>query len=128
MNQVNENGSLIHNLPLKYKGKLIWTNSLNFLEAFVEEALNLADGKWCLLGSGTKVYENQDVVIKWHMKTQTLAVDEGENSEIEEKLMSWALISKKLASKLVISDSDQNEHMLMTIICPSQQINSSRSL
>ena len=86
-----------------------------FSGSFVKEALNLADGKWCSPGGGTKVYENQDVVIKCHMKTQTIAVDEGENSEIEEKLMSLALISKKLASKLVISDSDQNEHMLMKL-------------
>ena len=33
MNQLNENGSLIHNLPLKNKGKLIWTDSLDSLEA-----------------------------------------------------------------------------------------------
>lgn len=101
MNQVNENGSLIHNLSLNNKGKLIWTDSLDSLEVFAEEALNLADGKWSSPGDDTKMYENQDIVIKWHMKTQTLAVHEGENSQIEEKLMSLALISKKLASKFI---------------------------
>ena len=128
MNQLNDNGSLIHGLSLNSKGKLIWTDSLDSLRAFVEEALNLTDGKWSSPGGDTKMYENQGVAIKWHMKTQTLAVHEDENSLIEEKLMSMALISKKLASNLVNNDSDQNVHVDETTNCPSPQINSSRSL
>ena len=62
------------------------------------------------------MYESQDVAIKWHMKTQTLALHKGENSQVEEKLMSWALISKKLASNLVNIDADQNGHVDESII------------
>ena len=92
MNQSNDNSSLIHSLSLNSKGKLIWTDSLDSLQDFVEEALNLTEGKWSSPGGDTKMYESQDVAIKWHMKTQTLTVHEGENSQIEEKLMSLALI------------------------------------
>ena len=104
------------------KGKLIWTDSLESLQDFVEEVLNLTNGKWSSPGGDTKMYESQDVVIKWHMKTQTLAVHEGENSQIEEKLMSLALISKKLACNLVNIDAEQNDHVDESIICPSQHI------
>ena len=128
MNQSNDNSSLIHSLSLNSKGKLIWTDSLDSLQDFVEEALNLTEGKWSSPGGDTKMYESQDVAIKWHMKTQTLTVHEGKNSQIEEKLMSLALISKKLASNLVNIDADQNDHVDESIICPSQHINSSLSL
>ena len=128
MNQLNDKNSLIHNLLLNSKGKLIWTDSLESLQDFVEEVLNLTNGKWSSPGADTKMYENQDVVIKWHMKTQTLAVHEGEKSQIEEKLMSLALISKKLASNLVNIDAEQTGHVDESIICPPQHINSSPSL
>ena len=55
MNKLNDNGSLIDGLSLKSKGKLIWTDSLDSPRAFVEEALNLTDGKWSSPGGYTKI-------------------------------------------------------------------------
>jgi hypothetical protein len=46
--------SLLHGVSFNNKGKLIWTKSLQDLQKFVEEILNLADGGWCCPGGGRR--------------------------------------------------------------------------
>jgi hypothetical protein len=36
--------SLLHDLSISQKGKLVWTSSFEALQSFVSEALNLSDG------------------------------------------------------------------------------------
>ena len=36
--------SLLHDLAISHKGKLVWTSSYEALQSFVREALNLSDG------------------------------------------------------------------------------------
>lgn len=92
-----QNSSLIHSLSLNSKGKLTWLASYDSLQSFVEEVLCLSGGKWSLPGGDTKLYQNQDLSIRWHTGSKTLAVSEGINGQIENKLNSFASMSKKLA-------------------------------
>ena len=84
VNEMNEqNGNLIHSLSFNSKGELTWLASFNSLQLFVEEVLCLSGGKWSSPGGDTKLYQNQDLSIKWYTKSKTLAVRQG---QVESKL------------------------------------------
>ena len=57
--------SLLHGVSFNNKGKLIWTKSLQDLQKFVEEILNLADGGWCCPGGGAKQFKSEDIDLRW---------------------------------------------------------------
>ena len=115
VNEMNEqNGNLIHSLSFNSKGELTWLASFNSLQPFVEEVLCLSGGKWSSPGGDTKLYQNQDLSIKWYTKSNTLAVSQGQvesklNSDtrqVETKLNSFATISKKLAKTSDVNCQD----------------------
>ncbi len=89
--------SLLHNLDVNTKGKVIWTSSYELLQQFVEEGLNLCDGEWSSPGGDGKLFEHDDTSIRWYAKTQTITVSGKNKNEIEKKLKSLASISKKIA-------------------------------
>ena len=97
MNQGNKGGSLIHNLCLSSKGKILWTGSFDKLQAFVEEALNLTGGKRLSLGGDAKLYQNQAIAIKWYGNSKTITLSEDTIGTIKEQLMTLASISQNLA-------------------------------
>lgn len=88
--------SLLHNLDVNTKGKVIWTSSYELLQQFVEEGLNLCDGEWSSPGGDGKLFEYDDTSIRWYAKTQTITVSGKNKNEIEKKLKSLASISKKI--------------------------------
>lgn len=45
-----------------------------------------------------KLYQNEDISIRWYTNAQTITVSGNRKDEIEEKLNSLASISKKLAN------------------------------
>ena len=96
--------SLLHGVSFNNKGKLIWTKSLQDLQKFVEEILNLADGGWCCPGGGAKQFKSEDIVLRWYPDTQTITLNGKLKDEIGEILNSAALISGKLAN-LGVNDS-----------------------
>lgn len=65
-------------------------NLLQFL------SINLCDGKWTSPGGDAKLYENDDISIRWYANAQTITVSGENKDEIEEKLNSVASISMKL--------------------------------
>ena len=96
--------SLLHGVSFNNKGKLIWTKSLQDLQKFVEEILNLADGGWCCPGGSAKQFKSEDIDLRLYPETQTITLNGKLKDEIGEILNSAALISGKLAN-LGVNDS-----------------------
>ena len=55
--KATKNSSLIHDVSMSSKGKIIWTGSYEALQCFVKEVLNLSDGTWSCSG-GAKQYKS----------------------------------------------------------------------
>ena len=89
--------SLLHNLSVNDKGKLIWNSSYDLLRKFVDEVLNLPNGEWSSLGGDAKLFESEGVSIRWYAKAKTITLNGRCQSETEKKLYSIASISKELA-------------------------------
>ena len=89
--------SLLHNLSVNDKGKLIWNSSYDLLRKFVDEVLNLPNGEWSSPGGDAKLFESEGVSIRWYAKAKTITLNGWCQSETEEKLYSIASISKELA-------------------------------
>ena len=85
------------------KGKLVWTSSFEALQSFVEEALNLSEGNWSSPGGYVKLYEDDDIALRWYSNTKSITLSRKLAKEFEEKLYSMASISQDLASKVLSS-------------------------
>ena len=99
MNQENKGGSLIHNLCLNNKGKILWTGSFEELQVFVEETLNLTGDNWTSPGGDAKLFQNQATAIKWYGNSKTITVSKDSTGTIKEQLMTLASISQNLADQ-----------------------------
>lgn len=62
---MNSTQSLLHSLIVNDKDKLVWSGSFDSLQQFVEEVLDLSDGKWSSPGGDAKLYESEDISIRW---------------------------------------------------------------
>lgn len=94
---MNSTQSLLHSLIVNDKDKLVWSGSFDSLQQFVEEVLDLSDGKWSSPGGDAKLYESEDISIRWYAKSQTITVSGKDKDMIEEKLNTVASLSKRLA-------------------------------
>ena len=91
--------SLLHDLAISHKGKLVWTSSYEALQSFVREALNLSDGNWSTPGGHAKLYQDEDIALKWYSDTKSIILSGKLAKEFEEKLNSMASISQELANE-----------------------------
>ena len=103
---MNQQQSLLHSLSYNSKEKLIWTASYDSLQRLVAEYLNLHEGSWRCPGGDGKLFESEDVSIKWYEGSQTVTVSGESKTEIEEKLKTAARISKDLSRNDVINNED----------------------
>ena len=63
-NEEKNNGiSLLHDLTINHKGRLVWTSSYEALQSFSREALNLSDGNWSTPGGHAKLYQEEDIAL-----------------------------------------------------------------
>jgi hypothetical protein len=94
-----QNQSLVHDLSINNRNKLVWTGSFEALQQFVQEVLELNAGKWSSPGADAKLFEaeEKDIAIKWYAKSQTITVNGINGAEIEGKLKSVASMTKSLA-------------------------------
>ena len=90
--------SLLHDLAIIHKGKLVWTSSYEALQSFVREALNLSDGNWSTPGGHAKLYQDEAIALKWYSDTKSIILSGKLAKEFEEKLNSMASISQELAN------------------------------
>ena len=97
--KMNKRQSLLHSISVNDEGKVIWSSTYECLKQFVEEVLNLSDGKWSSPGGDTKQYESEaeDILIKWRAKTQTIVVSGKNKDDINNKFMSAVSVSKTVA-------------------------------
>ena len=86
--------SLLRGISTNNRGNLIWTESFETLQMFVEEVLNISNGTWIRPGGDTKQYKAEDVDIRWYPMTQSITLHGNLKDEIYEKLMSLASISR----------------------------------
>ena len=91
--------SLLHDLAISHKGKLVWSSSYEALQSFVREALNLSDGNWSTPGGHAKLYQDEDIALKWYSDTKSIILSGKLAKEFEEKLNSMASISQELANE-----------------------------
>ena len=91
--------SLLHDLAISHKGKLVWTSSYEALQSFVREALNLSDGNWSTPGGHAKLYQDEDIALKWYSDTKSVILSGKLAKEFEEKLNCMASISQELANE-----------------------------
>ena len=120
-------GSVLYGISINNKGKLVWTESYQLLQTFVEEVLSLSNGVWSCPGGDAKQYKAEDIDIRWYPETQSITLNGKAKDEIKEKLLSVAAIQVQLAST-VNEDFDQNGHVDETITHSSQKDNSTLSL
>jgi outer membrane murein-binding lipoprotein Lpp len=120
-------GSILYGISINNKGKLVWTESYQLLQTFVEEVLSLSNGVWSCPGGDAKQYKAEDIDIRWYPETQSITLNGKAKDEIKEKLLSVAAIQVQLAST-VNEDFDQNGHVDETITHSSQKDNSTLSL
>ena len=120
-------GSVLYGISINNKGKLVWTESYQLLQTFVEEVLSLSNGVWSCPGGDAKQYKAEDIDIRWYPETQSITLTGKAKDEIKEKLLSVAAIQIQLAST-VNEDFDQNGHVDETITHSSQKDNSTLSL
>jgi hypothetical protein len=91
--------SLLHDLTISHKGKVVWTSSFEGLQSFVSEALSLSDGKWSTPRGHAKLYKNEDTAIRWYSDTKWITLSGNLAKEFEENLNSMASISQDLANE-----------------------------
>ena len=60
-------------LKLSSKGKLKWIGDFENLQALINQDLGLQT-KWIIPSSGSKLFKNDDVSIRWYTNTFTLVI------------------------------------------------------
>ena len=91
--------SLLHGLSISHERKLVRTSSFEALQSFVREALNLSDGNWSKPGGHAKLYEEEDIALRWYSDAKSITPGGKLAKEFEEKLNSMASISQNLANE-----------------------------
>ncbi len=61
---MSSGGSLLRGLSTNDGGRLIWTETFELLQQFVEDVLNLSNGSW-----DSKQYKTDDLDIRWPYPT-----------------------------------------------------------
>ena len=95
--KATKNSSLIHDVSMNSKGKIIWTGSYEALQCFVKEVLNFSDGTWSCSG-GAKQYKSKSIDLRWYSDSKSITLN-------GERLISLASIAKEL------DDSNHNDEI-----------------
>ena len=93
--KATKNSSLIHDVSMSSKGKIIWTGSYEALQCFVKEVLNLSDGTWSCPG-GAKQYKSKSIDLRWYFDSKSITLNGELKDQIKEQLISLASIAKEL--------------------------------
>jgi hypothetical protein len=82
-----ENQSIVHDLSINKKNKLIWRGSFEALQQFVLEVLDLSAGKWSSPGADARLFlaAEKDIPVKWYARSQTLLLLSSERIELRLK-------------------------------------------
>ena len=72
-------------LKLSCKGKLKWIGDFENLQALINQELGLQT-KWTTPSGGSKLFENDEVSIRWYTNTSTLMIKGKESENIKRKL------------------------------------------
>ena len=94
--ELGKGHSLIHGVSKNDKGKLIWTESYEALQMFVEEVLNITNGVWSSPGGAAKQLKTEDIDLRWYEDTKSITLNGKLKDEITAKLLSLAKISEEL--------------------------------
>ena len=76
-------------LKISSNGKLKWQGSLEGLQALINRELGLQT-KWSTPIGGSKLFENDDLTIRWYTKSFTLTIKGKEGENLKHKLASQA--------------------------------------
>lgn len=120
-------GSALHGISINNKEKLLWTESFELLQTFVEEVLNLSNGVWSCPGGVAKQYKDEDIDFRWYPDTQSITLKGKAKDVIREKMLSLAAIQGQLVNT-VNKVFDQNNHVDETITYSSQHDNNNLPL
>lgn len=96
--KATKNSSLIHDVSMSSKGKIIWTGSYEALQCFVKEVLNLSDGTWSCSG-GVKQYKSKSIDLRWYSDSKSITLNGELKDQIKEQLISLASIAKELDNR-----------------------------
>ena len=105
--------SLIHDMSVSSKGKLIWTGSYEALQCFVKEVLNMADGSWTCPGGESKQYKSKNIDIRWYPESKSITLNGELKDQIKEQLVALASIAKELANG---NDEIQCEEAILNVM------------
>ena len=94
--KATKNSSLIHDVSMSSKGKIIWTGSYEALQCFVKEVLDLSDGTWSCPGDESKQYKSKSIDLRWYSDSKSITLNGELKDQIKEQLISLASIAKEL--------------------------------
>ena len=102
--------SLIRGISSNDKGKLMWNESYEALQKFVEEALNIPNGVWSVPGGSAKQCLTEDIDLRWYEETKSITVNGKLKDDIREKLLSLSKIAVELTRQENDSEAIKDGH------------------
>ncbi len=102
--------SLIRGISSNDKGKLMWNESYEALQKFVEEALNIPNGVWSVPGGSAKQCLTEDIDLRWYEETKSITLNGKLKDEIREKLLSLSKIAVELTRQENDSEAIKDGH------------------
>ncbi len=82
------NKHLQRGMSFNNQGKIIWMESFQVIEMFVEQFLNITNGVCGCPGGNIKQYKADDIDLQWHPDTQSITLSGKLKDKISEKLHS----------------------------------------
>ena len=73
-------------LKISDKGKLSWTGDFESLKIFLNEFLNI-EGQWSSPGDEAKALENDQLIIRWYGRKQSLTINGSSSETIRAELV-----------------------------------------
>lgn len=98
----SEDYGRIKSLFVTDKGKFKWCGEFKSLQLFVEKVLKIK-GKWSSPGGGSKLFQSEDLSMRWYGSKETLTVG-GQNSvDVKTLLSELANVLQDNADEVVVS-------------------------
>ena len=96
--------SLLNYISVNEKDKLIWTETFEVLQMFVE-GLNIPNGTWSCRGGDSKQCKAKDLC--WYPDTQSITLNGKLKETIKEQLVLLVSVTKQLNES---EDNQQSSH------------------
>ena len=102
---------VIEYLSVPAKGNYKWCGSFDILQSVINELLDTTT-KWTTPGGGSKLYEGEDISVRWYSTNFSLCIKGTKGDVLKEKLLQMKLADNQSEQSRAREDSNNTSEIL----------------